>query len=87
MRVHRQKRPFSELTNGPAKLAQALAIDKSLNGANLCEPNGVIWIENAPSIDPTTVRTGPRTGMGKTPEPWYSMPWRYWIDGNAFVSK
>ena len=31
MRVHR-KRPEQELTNGPAKLAQALAVDKSLNG-------------------------------------------------------
>ncbi len=84
---HRGKRPFAQLTNGPAKLAQAFAIDKSLNGANLCDPSGVIWIESAAPIDSKSVRSGARIGMGKTPEPWYSMPWRYWIDGNAFVSK
>jgi DNA-3-methyladenine glycosylase len=84
---HRNKRPISEVTNGPAKLAQALAIDKSLNGANLCVPDGVIWIENAAPVASDVVETGPRIGMGKTPEPWYSMPWRYWIRGNAFVSK
>jgi DNA-3-methyladenine glycosylase len=87
MGLHRKNRPVAELTNGPAKLAQALAIDKSLNGANLCTPNGVIWIENAAPVVPDAIETGPRIGMGKTPEPWYSMPWRYWIRDHAFVSK
>lgn len=87
MTVNRNGRSQSELTNGPAKLAQALAIDKSLNGANLCTPDGVIWFEDAPAIDPTQVSTGPRIGMGKTPEPWYSIPWRYWVTGNPYVSK
>ena len=83
----RKNRPISELTNGPAKLAQAFAIDKSLNGANLCTPDGVIWIENAIPVASNAITAGPRIGMGKTPEPWYSMPWRYWIRDNAFVSK
>jgi DNA-3-methyladenine glycosylase len=87
MLMHRGKRPYSELTNGPAKLAQALTIDKSLNGANLCAANGVIWIENALPVDPQHIMTGPRIGLGKTPEPWYSVPWRYWIKNHAFVSK
>jgi DNA-3-methyladenine glycosylase len=87
MTGNRNGRSPHELTNGPAKLAQALAIDKSLNGANLCEPDGVIWFEDAPAIDPTQIFTGSRIGMGKTPEPWYSMPWRYWLADNPFVSK
>lgn len=81
------KRPRSEWTNGPAKLAQALAIDKKLNGANLFRPDGVIWIEDGPAIAPDVLGVGPRVGLGKTPEPWYSVPWRYWIEGNEFVSK
>lgn len=81
------KRPRSEWTNGPAKLAQALAIDKKLNGANLFGPDGVIWIEDGPAIAPDVLGVGPRVGLGKTPEPWYSVPWRYWIEGNEFVSK
>ena len=74
------------LTNGPAKLAQALAIDKAFNGANLCDPAGVIWIEDGPAPPETAVAVGPRIGLGKTPEPWYSMPWRYWVRQNPHVS-
>jgi len=87
MTSHRNNRPLTQLTNGPAKLAQSLAIDKSLNGANLCDPGGVIWIENAPPVAAEAIEIGPRIGMGKTPEPWFSMPWRYWIRDHAFVSK
>jgi DNA-3-methyladenine glycosylase len=85
--VARRKRPLAELTNGPAKLAQALAIDKSLNGANLCTPDSVIWIEADRVVPPDVMAQGPRIGLGQTPEPWYSMPWRYWVEGNTFVSK
>lgn len=87
MREHRGGRPETQLTNGPGKLAQALAIDKSLNGANLCAPDGVIWIEPAPDVAPNQIMVGPRIGMGKTPEPWYSIPWRYWLKDNKFVSR
>lgn len=87
MIVHRGGRPSTHLTNGPAKLAQALAIDKSHNGANLCQPDGVIWIEDGPAVPESQIAVGPRIGLGKTPEPWYSIPWRYWVAGNPFVSK
>jgi DNA-3-methyladenine glycosylase len=87
MVVNRNGRSLTELTNGPAKLAQALAIDKSLNGANLCARDGVIWFEDAPATDSDQVCTGPRIGLGKTPEPWFSIPWRYWLADNSFVSK
>lgn len=83
----RGERPLSQLTNGPAKLTQALAIDKSHNAANLCQADGVIWIEDAPAVPPSQIIAGPRIGLGKTPEPWFSMPWRYWLAGNSFVSK
>lgn len=82
----RHGRSISELTNGPAKLTQALAIDKSHNGANLCQPDGVIWVEDAPAVPQSHIAVGPRIGLGKTPEPWYSMPWRYWVAENPFVS-
>lgn len=84
---HRGKRPLTQLTNGPAKLTQALRIDKSHNGANLCQADGVIWIEDAPTVPQNHTAVGPRIGLGKTPEPWYSIPWRYWLADNLFVSK
>ena len=80
-------RPRTEWTDGPAKLAQALAIDKDLNGAQLCAHAGVIWIEDEPVVPDERVATGPRIGLGSTPEPWLSMPWRYWIKDNGFVSR
>jgi DNA-3-methyladenine glycosylase len=80
-------RPRREWTNGPAKLTEALAIDKALHGANLFAPDGVIGIEDAPAVPDSAVRVGPRIGLGKTPEPWLSMPWRFWVAGNPFVSR
>jgi DNA-3-methyladenine glycosylase len=87
MSMNRNGRSAQELTNGPAKLAQAFAIDKSLNGANLCAADGVIWFAAAPADAPAQISSGPRIGLGKTPEPWYSMPWRYWLKDNPYVSK
>ena len=87
MSRHRSGRSLGELTNGPAKLAQALAVNKSLNGANLCGVGGVIWFENAPSVPADRIDIGPRIGLGKTPEPWLSMPWRFWLRGSKFVSR
>ncbi len=87
MGVNRNGRSHTQLTNGPAKLAQALAIDKSLNGANLCAADGVIWLETAPAALPEAIATGPRIGLGQTPEPWFSIPWRYWLRDNPFVSR
>ena len=86
MTENRNGRSLRELTNGPAKLAQALAIDQSLNEANLCRRDGVIWIEDAPEPEAARIATGPRIGLGKTPEPWLSMPWRYWLQDNPYVS-
>lgn len=87
MQTNRVNLPRLLWTNGPAKLTQALNLDKSFNGVNLCEPDGVIWIENAPSLSEQSISMGPRIGLGKTPEPWLSMPWRYWVRDSSFVSK
>lgn len=85
--ARRRERPTAELTNGPAKLTQALAIDGALKGANLCDPDSPIWIEDAPAVPQAQVARGPRIGLGQTLEPWLSLPWRYWIRDNAFVSR
>jgi DNA-3-methyladenine glycosylase len=82
-----RKRSDSELTNGPAKLAQALAIDISLNGVSLFEDKGAIWIEDGIGVAKDKIETGPRIGLGQTPEPWFSMPWRYWVRDHPFVSR
>lgn len=80
-------RPEVELTNGPAKLAQALGISGADNGRDLCDPDGLIWIEEDRRVAAKDVTSGPRIGLGKTPEPWLSMPWRFWLHGNGYVSR
>ena len=87
MMQNRPNQSLKQLTNGPAKLAQALNITKLQNGANLCDLDGVIWVADEEQLPPTAISSGPRIGLGKTPEPWYSIPWRYWIKDNTFVSK
>lgn len=80
----RRRRPDAELTNGPAKLTQALEIDGRHNGENLCRDDSVIWIEDEPTVPDKFILNGPRVGLGKTPEPWLSKPWRCWVRPDFF---
>ncbi len=84
---NRRKKPRSKWTNGPAKLTAALEIDNKLNGTELFSAETVLWIENGRAVLPAQIASGPRVGLGKTPEPWFSKPWRYWITDNPFVSQ
>lgn len=77
MAERRQGQLFARWTDGPAKLTQALGVDAALNGADLCSPAAGLWIEPALTAPEAQVVIGPRVGLGKTPEPWLSMPWRF----------
>ncbi|HSH02185.1 MAG TPA: DNA-3-methyladenine glycosylase [Anaerolineae bacterium] len=72
-------------TNGPAKLAKGMGIGGAFNGVDLCGGGGALWLEVGDGVGEVAV--GPRVGLGKTPEPWFSRPWRYWEKGNGWVSK
>lgn len=75
----RTGRPDSELTNGPAKLCQAFALDGSFDGLDLCHPQSVLFIERGVDIPENSVTTGPRVGFNQVSEPWKSMPWRFQV--------
>ncbi|NPV55406.1 MAG: DNA-3-methyladenine glycosylase [Anaerolineae bacterium] len=64
-------------TDGPGKLTKALAIDGALNGVDLTDLAGGLWIEPGEPVPDALVLAGPRVGLGATPEPWLSMPWRF----------
>jgi DNA-3-methyladenine glycosylase len=78
-----------DLARGPGRLCQALAIDRSLDGADVCVPDSplrVRWEEAGPG---TTARsaerkvcTGPRVGIAVAAE----VPWRFWVEGEPTVS-
>jgi DNA-3-methyladenine glycosylase len=65
------------LTDGPAKLAQAMAIDKAFNGHDLCRRDSQLFIERSVPIAESEVYTGPRIGLNNTPEPWKSLNWNF----------
>ncbi len=73
----RPARSPARLTDGPAKLAQALGIDKRLNGHDLCQPSAELFIEKAPPIPDAAIVLGPRIGLNNTPEPWKGLLWNY----------
>jgi len=87
MARNRKGRAGFDLCSGPAKLTQALGITRALNGIDLCARGAELWIENAPPIPDADVATGPRIGLNSVPEPWKSMPWRFYVRDSLFVSK
>jgi DNA-3-methyladenine glycosylase len=69
-----------QLTNGPGKLCQAFALDKSQNGADLCGDKLFIAAGNSPAEQ--EIITTPRTGIREGREHY----WRFFIKDNPFVS-
>jgi DNA-3-methyladenine glycosylase len=85
MRDHRRGRGGVELANGPAKLCYALAIDRALDGADLVGGE-TLWIEHDLAVADEQVATGARVGV-RGDDFALTVPWRFWIQGNAYVSK
>jgi DNA-3-methyladenine glycosylase len=79
MRRYRPGKPDSELTNGPAKLCQALAIDKSFNGVDVCTSK-VLFIEEGRTVASEEIEVSPRIGI-KADEVARSVPWRFYLRG------
>jgi DNA-3-methyladenine glycosylase len=69
--------PERRLVDGPAKLCQALAVDRRLNGHDLCAPDARLFIESGRGSPRGQVTVGPRVGLNTVPEPWKSRPWRF----------
>ncbi|MEN8165413.1 MAG: DNA-3-methyladenine glycosylase, partial [Acidobacteriota bacterium] len=54
-----------DLVNGPGKLCQALAIDRSADGGDLVSIKSGLWIEDDGLVGPPeTVENSPRIGLG-----------------------
>ena len=72
---------ITELTNGPGKLCQALGIDIQHNGVDLLESD-TIWLEPKTESDDFAIRVTPRIGISQGKD----LPYRFFVDRNAFVS-
>jgi DNA-3-methyladenine glycosylase len=94
------KIPFRDLARGPARLCQALDIDRSLDGADVCVPDSPLrmrWPEAG-----TTARSAAVLARGDDPpkpsrekvvsgprvgiSAAAEVPWRFWVEGDPTVS-
>ncbi len=75
--------PDRDLARGPARLAVALGLDGSANGADLLDPDAPVRLEAATTPPaPELVRAGPRVGISVGTD----TPWRFWLAGEPSVS-
>lgn len=67
------------LTNGPAKLVQAMGITKDFDGISI--HGGALSL--VPGFTPEQVRVSPRIGIKRATE----LPWRFYVADNPYVSR
>ena len=75
-----------ELARGPARLCQALGIDRGQDGADACDPASPLRIrpaqESSSGQPAPDVSCGPRVGISAAAD----RPWRFWLTGDPTVS-
>ena len=72
-----------DLCSGPAKLTQALGIDEALDGANLVSGDRGVTIVDDGQPPPPTPAVTTRIGLTNGAD----LPWRFYIEGTADVSR
>lgn len=78
MQENRGGAPLRQLANGPGKLCQALAIDRSLNGVSV--ENDRLWVEEGVEVPDGKILTSPRVGIGYAAEKDQQRHWRFHLD-------
>ena len=68
-----------DLANGPAKLAQAMGIDGSFDGADIVLDDHGVSVRTDGLPPPAQPRTGPRVGISRAKD----YPWRWRTPGNS----
>jgi DNA-3-methyladenine glycosylase len=77
-----------DLARGPARLCQALRIDRSLDGVDLCHAAQGLWVGRNPQRDSIVrddadITVSRRIGITKAAE----LPLRYHLAGSPWVSR
>jgi DNA-3-methyladenine glycosylase len=73
-----------DLARGPARLCQALDIDRSLDGADVCAAGSPLRVRAGAgtSARSANISAGPRVGVSTAAD----TPWRFWYEGEPTVS-
>jgi DNA-3-methyladenine glycosylase len=91
MAINRYRRSYPSLTaaqkkhlsDGPGKLCQALGIDRRQNGIDLC--GEVLYLVDSEVSEAMTIVETTRIGIDYAEEA-RDYPWRFYIQGNPYVS-
>lgn len=73
-------------TRGPARLATSLALDGTDDGSDAVTPGGRARVYEGTTPPPSSIRTGPRVGVGGPGGDGATFPWRFWLEGEPSVS-
>lgn len=74
-------------TDGPGRLTRALGVDRRYDARDLCPPPPAIApLRFEAGAAPARIEAGPRVGVDYAGE-WADAPLRFWVAGNAFVSR
>ena len=73
-----------DLARGPARLCQAVGIDRSQDGADVCVPSSPLRMLSGAGnpARSANIPTGPRVGVSSAAD----IPWRFWYAGDPTVS-
>ncbi len=78
-----------DLARGPGRLCQALDIDRTLDGADVCTAESPLRVRSRQTGPGTNARSaekeicsGPRVGVSAAAD----VPWRFWVEGDPTVS-
>lgn len=78
----------SDLCSGPARLCQALGIDRAFDGHDMASPGASLFVERrkGPRLSDESIASGPRVGI-RYAEEWAERPLRFAIRGSAYASR
>ena len=88
MQKRREVGMVRELTNGPGKLCEAMGIDRSFEGVDLCDESSPLYVARNPALRSFLRQRGPmvtttRVGIVKAA----ALPLRFYLGGSLFVSR
>lgn len=72
-----------DLTNGPAKVCQALGIDGAMDGIDVAVEGSAVVLVDDGVPPPEVATTGPRVGISRAVE----LPWRFSVPRDPFRSR
>ncbi len=82
MRRRRGTERVLALCSGPARLTEALSVDRALDGTDLVR-GAEVWLEHGQGLSTEAIMTGPRVGIRQAVE----KPWRFFEAGSEWVSR